>query len=96
MEAILALQKKLQEVQNKKSKSTLKLNERNVVDIVLKLVADSHLKLIYTSDGKEYLTPEQVTSEIISLVDENGGRLSLQHVCSHLALNYEVVEQTAH
>ena len=77
MEAILDLKKKLQEAQNKKSKSALRLNERNVVDIVLKLVAQQELKLIYTSDGKEYLTPERVTAEIVALVDENGGRLSL-------------------
>ena len=48
MQAILDLQKQLKEVQQLKSKSAHKLNERNAVDIVRLLIASGKLKLIYT------------------------------------------------
>jgi E3 UFM1-protein ligase 1 len=58
-----------------------RLNERNVVDIVNKLLESKRLQLIYTQDGKEYLTQEQVRSEIISLVrDEGCGKMNLKDI----------------
>lgn len=58
-----------------------RLNERNVVDIVNKLLESKRLQLIYTQDGKEYLTQEQVRSEIISLVrDEGCGKVNLKDI----------------
>jgi hypothetical protein len=35
-----------------------KLNERNIVDIIRMVQDSNRVKLIYTSDGKEYLTNE--------------------------------------
>lgn len=50
-----------------------RLSERNCVEIVQKLV---HLKLvdvIYTTDGKEYLTPQELSKEIREELQVRGG-----------------------
>lgn len=50
-----------------------KLSERSCVAIILKLIERGELHVIYTSDGKEYLTPQQVDSEIILTIHRHGG-----------------------
>jgi E3 UFM1-protein ligase 1 len=50
---------------------------------------------LYSSDGKEYITPEHLESEILCLVNDNGGRLGLHDICSHLSVNFDVVEHAA-
>ena len=52
-----------------KPNSTGKLNERNIVDIVQKLIGLGSIRLIHTQDGKEYLTPNQLSKEISDVVD---------------------------
>jgi hypothetical protein len=44
----------------------------------------SRLQLIYTSDGKEYLTNEQLEREIRELLGECGGRLLIADLPGHL------------
>ena len=51
--------------------------------------------MIFTSDGKEYLTPSALEKELISLVNEHGGRITLHNICGYLNLNIDVVEQTS-
>ena len=58
MEEILALQRKLAEVQE--VSNSQKLSDRNVVEIVEAIIKNFELKLLYTIDGKEYLTPEHL------------------------------------
>lgn len=48
MQAILELQRQLKAVQQTKINSAHRLNERNVVDIIRKLLDDNKIKLIYT------------------------------------------------
>ena len=45
--------------------SAQKLSERNCIEIVNKLVQTGLLDIIYTSDGKEYITPKQLQREIL-------------------------------
>lgn len=47
-----------------KPNSECKLNERNIVDIVQKLVSQGRVRLIHTEDGKQYLTPDRIATEI--------------------------------
>ena len=75
-----------------KPKTQNKLNERNVVDIVQKLIAHKRVQLIYTQDGKDYLTPDQLENEIKELVQTNSGRMSLSEISAHLGVGVEVVE----
>ena len=48
----------LQRVQS--SSGSMKLSERNCVEIVSKLVSLGLIDVIYTTDGKEYLTHQQL------------------------------------
>ncbi|KAL4649055.1 E3 UFM1-protein ligase 1 [Arapaima gigas] len=41
-----------------------RLSERNCIEIVAKLVEDKQLEVVHTLDGKEYITPAQITKEI--------------------------------
>ena len=42
------------------SGSIQKLSERNCIEIVSRLLKLDLLEVIYTADGKEYLTPQQL------------------------------------
>ena len=64
MQRILELQRQLKEVQKIKPNSECKLNERNIVDIVQKLISQGRVRLIHTEDGKQYLTPDRIANEI--------------------------------
>lgn len=60
-----------------------RLSDRNCVEIVAKLIADKQLDVIYTLDGKEYITPAQIAKEIRDELYVHGGRINivdLQHI----------------
>ncbi|KAK3742853.1 hypothetical protein QZH41_015373, partial [Actinostola sp. cb2023] len=52
-----------------------KLSERNCVEIVQKLINLKLIEVIYTTDGKEYLTPQQLEKEIKDELFVHGGFL---------------------
>ncbi|XP_032239292.2 E3 UFM1-protein ligase 1 homolog [Nematostella vectensis] len=54
-----------------------KLSERNCIEIVQKLINTGLLEVIYTTDGKEYLTPQQLEREIKDELFVHGGRVNL-------------------
>lgn len=70
------------------------MNDRNAVDIIRRLLEAKQISLIFTQDGKEYLTHEQLQHEIVSLVkDEGNGRMALLDMPHHLGVDYDVVLQ---
>jgi len=70
MEAILALQKQLAAVQEQTQ--TARLSDRNIVEIIDSLTKTYDFKLIYTVDGREYLTSEHLEKQIKDVVLEYG------------------------
>ena len=89
MDEILALQRQLAEVS---TRSTLnKIAERNVVEILDILVRDYQLKLIYTEDGKEFITPDHLDIMIRDAVEETG-RLSIIELPKILNVAIEKIE----
>lgn len=69
-----------------------RISERNCIDIVKKLT-DLHLiELIYTCDGKEFLTPDHLQREIEDEVYVNGGRMHLHDLAARLNVDYQHVE----
>ncbi|XP_023030297.2 UFM1 specific ligase 1 [Leptinotarsa decemlineata] len=77
------------------SSTTQRLSERNCIEIVSWLLDRKMIDLIFTSDGKEYLTPSQLVSDIRGELYDNGGRINLvdlaktigvdlAHINSHL------------
>ncbi|CAE1163552.1 UFL1 [Acanthosepion pharaonis] len=74
-------------------KSSLqKLSERNVIEIVSKLVELKLTNVIYTLDGKEYLTWQQLEKEILEELYINGGRVNLADLKQALNVDYSHIE----
>nr|Q296V2.1 RecName: Full=E3 UFM1-protein ligase 1 homolog; AltName: Full=E3 UFM1-protein transferase 1 homolog [Drosophila pseudoobscura pseudoobscura] len=61
--------------------STLqKLSERNCVEIVTLLLEKQLLEVVFTNNGKEYITPDHLEREIQDELYANGGRANLVEV----------------
>jgi len=70
-----------------------KLSERNCVEILQTLMKSGLLRgLMYTLDGKEYLTPEQLKREISYELTAAGGRISLGAIEAALNLDSSYIE----
>ncbi|NWY74708.1 UFL1 ligase, partial [Erithacus rubecula] len=54
-----------------------RLSERNCIEIVTKLIAEKQLEVVHTLDGKEYVTPAQITKEIRDELHVCGGRVNI-------------------
>ncbi|KAL3280113.1 hypothetical protein HHI36_017619 [Cryptolaemus montrouzieri] len=57
--------------------TTQRLSERNCIEIVSWLKDRKMIDLIFTSDGKECLTPEQLVKDMQDELYVNGGRINL-------------------
>ena len=77
-EEIKRLAADLQRVQI--SSTAHKLSERNCIEIVQKLISTGLLEVLYTTDGKEYLTPQQLEREIKDELFVRGGLLSVLYI----------------
>uniref|UniRef100_A0A1B0C9L2 E3 UFM1-protein ligase 1 homolog n=1 Tax=Lutzomyia longipalpis TaxID=7200 RepID=A0A1B0C9L2_LUTLO len=74
--------------------STLqRLSERNCIEVVSLLVEKGLLEIIYTNDGKEYLTPDHLSTEIQDELYINGGRVNLTEVSK--TVNVDLTKVTA-
>ncbi|XP_039754864.1 E3 UFM1-protein ligase 1 homolog [Pararge aegeria] len=61
-----------------------RLSERNCVEIVSKLIELKLLDVIFTVDGKEYLTPQQLIKEIKDELYVRGGRVNTVELAKEL------------
>lgn len=78
------------------SSSAQKLSERNCIEIVNTLVSSGLLKgIIYTSDGKEYLTHNQLQREIGDEVFAAQGRVSIADLAQILNVDYSHIDSQA-
>lgn len=69
-----------------------RISERNCIDIIKKLTDLKLIELIYTCDGKEFLTPTHLSKEIEDEVYVNGGRVHLHDLATALNVDYQHVE----
>ncbi|GAA47659.1 E3 UFM1-protein ligase 1 [Clonorchis sinensis] len=81
---------KLKTTQDKSS--ALRLSERTWVDIVKYLTSTNRLKLIFTTDGRSYLTREELQKEIREEVEAHNGRVTLMELASNLDVDPLIVE----
>lgn len=72
-----------------------RLSERNVIDIIKKLTDLNLIELIYTCDGKEFITPSHLSQEIEDEIFVNGGRMQLHDLAARLNVDYQHVENSA-
>ncbi|XP_047982149.1 E3 UFM1-protein ligase 1 homolog [Salvia hispanica] len=91
-EELLELQRQFEFAQQ--AKSSIRLSERNVVELVQKLqqLEIIDFELLHTSSGKEYITQEQLRSEIISEINKRG-RVSLIDLADTIGVDLYHVEK---
>ncbi|MCI4391658.1 hypothetical protein PGIGA_G00137300 [Pangasianodon gigas] len=53
------------------------LSERNCIEIITKLVEEKKLDVVHTLDGKEFITPSQISREIRDELYAHGGRINV-------------------
>jgi len=75
--------------------SVQKLSERNCVELVTKLIELKLIDVIYTTDGKEYLTYQQLNKEVKDELYVSGGRLGLVELAATLNVDFSHVEAMA-
>ncbi|KZV38672.1 hypothetical protein F511_33617 [Dorcoceras hygrometricum] len=95
-EELLALQRQFEFAQQ--AKSSIRLSDRNVVELVQKLqqLQIIDFDLFHTTSGKEYITPEQLRNEILSEIIKRG-RVSLIDLADTTAVDlYHVERQSQH
>ncbi|EEF30558.1 E3 UFM1-protein ligase 1 homolog [Ricinus communis] len=91
---LLELQKQFEFAQQ--AKSSVRLSERNVVELVQKL-RELHIidfDLLHTVSGKEYITPEQLRNEIVVEIKKLG-RVSLIDLADVIGVDLYHVEKQA-
>lgn len=78
------------------SSTAHKLSERNCIEIVQKLIGLGLVEVIYTTDGKEYLTPQQLEREIKDELFLHGGKYLIYlidtfgKICSGSVILYRI------
>ncbi|XP_019617876.1 PREDICTED: E3 UFM1-protein ligase 1-like [Branchiostoma belcheri] len=71
------------------------LSERNLIEIVNVLVESRLLEVVYTADGREYLTPQQVIKEIRDELYLHGGRVNLVELQQLINIDLSHIENKA-
>ncbi|KAJ8377482.1 hypothetical protein AAFF_G00259930 [Aldrovandia affinis] len=72
-----------------------RLSERNCIEIVAKLVGDKQLDVVHTLDGKEYITPSQISREIRDELYVHGGRVNIVDLQQIIHVDWVHVESRA-
>lgn len=70
------------------STTSQKLSERNCVEIVSWLIEKKLIELIFTSDGKEYLTPAQLVTDIQNELYVSGGRIDHAELAKIIGVDF--------
>ncbi|XP_013882362.1 E3 UFM1-protein ligase 1 [Austrofundulus limnaeus] len=72
-----------------------RLSERNCIEIINKLVEDKKLDVVHTLDGKEYITPAQISREIRDELYVHGGRINIVDLQQIINVDWVHVENRA-
>merc|ERR1712000_796571 len=75
MDEIAKLQEEFMRLQ--KQQASHSISERVCVEILLKLIQREKVKVYYTFDRKEFITPKQLSHEIQDEILSSGGRIEL-------------------
>lgn len=72
-----------------------RLSERNCIEIIAKLVEEKTLDVVHTLDGKEYITPTQISREIRDELYVHGGRVNIVDLQKIINVDWVHVESRA-
>lgn len=86
-----ALMAELAQVQ--KAPSVTKLSEPNVVEVMQKLSDLGLLNVLFTTNGKEYLTPKQLRHEVEDEILAHGGRVNVTELPPILNVDLPHIER---
>ncbi|XP_017543625.1 E3 UFM1-protein ligase 1 isoform X2 [Pygocentrus nattereri] len=75
--------------------SAQRLSERNCIEIVAKLVLEKKLDVVHTLDGKEYITPPQISREIKDELYTHGGRINIVELQKIINVDLVHIEKQA-
>ncbi|GAU95570.1 hypothetical protein RvY_07169-2 [Ramazzottius varieornatus] len=75
--------------------SAQRLSERNCIEIVTSLMKLKLLDVIYTTDGKEYITPQHLLREIRDEIYISGGRVNVVDIAQALNVDLSHIENAA-
>lgn len=81
--------------QTQTSDTLQRISERNCVDIIKKLTDLKLIELIYTCDGKEFITPQYLSQQVKDEVLVSGGRVQLHSLAAALNVDYQHVDNIA-
>ncbi|CAI2736053.1 unnamed protein product [Schistosoma spindalis] len=84
------LANKLKETQNQPN--ICKLSDRTWVDIIRHLMSVNRLKLVFSTDGRSYLTRNELDKEIRDEVEAHSGRITLTELASNLDVDFDIIE----
>ncbi|KAL0488554.1 E3 UFM1-protein ligase [Acrasis kona] len=86
------LQQQFQQVQIEDN--AFRLSERNVVELVNYLMSSGRLKdVMFTTDGKEYITEKQIRKEIEESITHSGGRINRSDLQALLKVDFSHIER---
>tara|TARA_B100000524_G_scaffold345873_1_gene245159 strand:+ start:36 stop:2066 length:2031 start_codon:yes stop_codon:yes gene_type:complete len=91
MDEILALQAELASLQE--AQSVTKLSEPNVIDLVRKLQELGLVEVLYSTNGKEYITPKQLQNEVEDEILAAGGRINMTELPPILNVDLQHIER---
>ncbi|XP_049278724.1 E3 UFM1-protein ligase 1 homolog [Anopheles funestus] len=77
------------------STSLQRLSERNCIEIVKLLIDKGLIDVIYTNDGKEYLTQDHLQQEVKDELYVRGGRVNLIELAKVLNVDFVKIEYIA-
>ncbi|XP_062545565.1 E3 UFM1-protein ligase 1 homolog [Armigeres subalbatus] len=72
-----------------------RLSERNCVEVVSLLIEKGLLEVIFTTDGKEYLTQTHLIQEVKDELYVQGGRVNLVDLAKTLNVDFDRVQRIA-
>lgn len=77
------------------AEATQRLNDRNCVEIVRKIIQLQLLDVVFTTDGKEYVTPDYLLTEIENELYANNGQVYLTDLAKTLQIDLSLIEAKA-
>ncbi|KAF3814617.1 hypothetical protein GH733_016895 [Mirounga leonina] len=72
-----------------------RLSARNCIEIVNESIAQKQLEVVHTLDGKEYITPAQISKEIRDELSVRGGRVNVVDLQQVIHVDLTHSENTA-
>nr|XP_037281013.1 E3 UFM1-protein ligase 1-like [Rhipicephalus microplus] len=74
------------------STTVQRLSERNCIEIVKKLIELKLIDVVFTNDGKEYITPKHLQKEILDELTVAGGRINMVDLAHILNVDLSHIE----